>query len=542
MTRTLRMFIGAILLALVFTVGIVCAADGDEMHADLALSKVVSSDGPYKIDDQVTWVVTVRNNGPANATNITVAEDISHLTGLKNFSAMAGLGTYNTTTHIWTIDELRNASSATLTINTSFTAAGNKTNAVTVTALNETDPILNNNYADATAEINVSEIIPPQKPQADLNVSKVVSSTGPYSINDEVRWVVTVRNNGPANATNITVAEDISHLTGLKNFSAVAGLGTYNTTTHIWTIDELRNASFATLTINTSFTTAGNKTNAVTVTALDETDPILNNNHAEVTVRFNTTGAITPHLIPPASPLSAYLVFKPTTLNLKSRGIFTVYVSLMGAGMTPVAGEGKKPHIDYANSSLTCSGSELVRATVSGKGSGTLVAKFHRADLDNITPNNGVTINCSGTLAVNGEVIPVEGSDTIRVIGEKKGLDKILSRLWRLLGVEKDDVEITEEEDGNLTVILSLNPDTIKNYGQSKKLLKNNDNESNRAGADTVAVPDQTRGGKENPSKEKNETNQVRKNNSNDKPGKGSNGSEKQNDQSPGKSNGNKNT
>jgi len=269
---------------------------------------------------------------------------------------------------------------------------------------------------------------------ADLNVSKIVSSTGPYETDDEVTWVITVWNNGPANATNISIAEDSSHLAGLKNSTAVAGLGTYNTTTNIWKIDELKNASYTTLTLKTTFSTAGDKTNKVAITALNETDPILNNNHAEATVRFNASGTITPD-----SHVSANLVIKPTTLNLKSKGVFTVHVFLTGAGLNPAADERKKPRIDYANSSLTCSGAELVRASASGKDGGTLLAKFHRTDLENITSDKGVKINCSGTLAVNGAMIPVDGSDTIRVIGEKKGLDNVLSRLWKFLGIEKDD-------------------------------------------------------------------------------------------------------
>ena len=83
MTRFVRMIIGAILLALIFNIGIVCAVDGNETQADLNVSKVVSSTGPYEIDDEVTWVVTVWNNGPGNATNITITEDISHLAGAE---------------------------------------------------------------------------------------------------------------------------------------------------------------------------------------------------------------------------------------------------------------------------------------------------------------------------------------------------------------------------------------------------------------------------------------------------------------------------
>ena len=57
-------------------------------------------------------------------------------------------------------------------------------------------------------------------------------------------------------------------------------------------------------------------------------------------------------------------------------------------------------------------------------------------------------INCSGTLSVDGESIYVEGSDTIRVIGEKKGLDKIFSDLKKFLRIEKDEGEVNETENG----------------------------------------------------------------------------------------------
>ncbi len=230
MTRIFGMIIGVILLALVFNSGIVCAADGEETHADLNVSKTVTSTGPYEIDDEVTWAITLWNNGPANATSITLKDDISQLQGLKNITAVAGRGTYNTTTNIWNIDELKNASYTTLTLKTTFSTAGDKTNKVTITALNETDPISNNDHAEAVVHINASDIIQPGGQKSDLNISKVVSSTGPYEIDDEVTWVVTVWNNGPGNATNITIAEDISHLAGLKNITAVAGLGKYNTT------------------------------------------------------------------------------------------------------------------------------------------------------------------------------------------------------------------------------------------------------------------------------------------------------------------------
>ncbi len=175
MTRFVRMFIGAILLALIFNIGIVCAADGNETQADLNVSKVVSSTGPYEIDDEVTWVVTVWNNGPGNATNITIADDISLPGRVEKHHRCGRSWQVQYNNKIWNIDELKNASYTTLTLKTTFNTSGNKINKVNITSLNETDPILNNNHAEANAQINASDIITPQRPQADLNVSKVVS-------------------------------------------------------------------------------------------------------------------------------------------------------------------------------------------------------------------------------------------------------------------------------------------------------------------------------------------------------------------------------
>jgi len=558
MTRFFTMCIGAVLLSLVFTVGIACAADEQGLPADLNVTKVITSTGPYDIDESVTWVVTLLNNGPGNATNISVTEDLSGLTGLHDLSAFPSLGDYNTTTNTWNITELQNATSAFLTLTTTFSTAGTKTNNVTIIAHDQADPDVTDNSANATVQIKETEIIPPLGPQTNLIISKTVTSSGPYNLQDNVTWVVTLQNKGPDNATNIIVREDLSGLIGLHNVSATASLGDYNTTTHIWNISELKNASSTTLTLTTNFITPGKKINRVAITSHNETDPHPDDNMANASVQYNTTESISPN-----APVMAKIVIKPTTLNLKSNGVFTVYVTLLGIEGTPAADQRNKPYIDYNNSSLTCGGADFIRASVSDKNGGTLIAKFHRSDLENITSAEGVKINCSGTLVVNGKPITIDGSDTIRVIGEKKGLDKILSGLWKFLGVEKDDVTIIEGEDGNIMVTLSLNPDNFKNPGLAKKILKYEDNESstgtgNKTGrSDEIQKentiknngnskqirennPDNENGRaneiqKENTIKNNGNSKQIRENNPDNKPEKGNNN--KNDDQSDGKSN-----
>ena len=243
--------------------------------------------------------------------------------------------------------------------------------------------------------------------KADLNVTKVVSSTGSYAINDTVTWVVTVWNNGPDDATNVTIQEDISQLSGHGDITVDVSDGAYDSATGNWTIPLLKNATSETLTLVTNFSTAGAKSNKVMVT-LDQTDEDLSDNsdESEVTVFDRLL-------------LSADLKIKPTTLNINSKGVFTVFVTLNTSGSTQEGA--KKPQIDYSTSSLTCSEAELIRvAKVSNKDGGTLIAKFYRQDLQNVTNGTGAMVNCSGTLSVEGQSIYVEGSDTIRVIGEKK--------------------------------------------------------------------------------------------------------------------------
>ena len=371
---------------------------------------------------------------------------------------------------------------------------------------------------------------------ADLNVTKVVSSTGPFRPGDDITWKITLWNTGPGNATNISLAEDISALSGLVTIAGVADQGVYNNTTRIWNVTELKNATFATLTVVTRFSTQGIKKNNIGISHLDQMDPVQRNNHAEAGVLINKTRVVSD------TPISVNLTIRPTTLNLKNRGVFTVFVTLSGGNPLIPYDSFEKSRIDYANSSLTCSGAEMIRASMSDKNGGTLIARFHRQDLENVTSGNGVKINCSGTLSVNGKSYAVEGSDTIRVIGEKKGLDKVLSQLWKFLGVEKDDVVITEGEDGNITVTLSLDPDNFKNEDRVKKMVKIRDSKFDPASMNDTAVSDKTQSGKIIQAKNNGDTQQIKERKADNKPEKSNNGPDKHNDDFPGKSYGKNDT
>ena len=112
--------------------------------ADLVITKVLdpSTPGPFAEGDAVTYLLTVTNNGPAQATNVTATDSYpSELT--LGAAVPSAPTTYAPGTGVWTIGTLNSGASATLqlpgTVNVG--AAGDVvTNSVTAAAADQTDP------------------------------------------------------------------------------------------------------------------------------------------------------------------------------------------------------------------------------------------------------------------------------------------------------------------------------------------------------------------------------------------------------------------
>ena len=97
------------------------------------------------------------------------------------------------------------------------------TNTATITAADQFDPDLGNNTAIATET--------PQ--QADLALAKTVSNPTP-NVGDSITFTITLTNNGPDTATNVTVNDLLP--AGLTFVSGTPSEGTYDPTTGIWTV------------------------------------------------------------------------------------------------------------------------------------------------------------------------------------------------------------------------------------------------------------------------------------------------------------------
>ena len=266
---------------------------------DLSITKTADKTTVNYLQN-VTFTLTAHNNGPNDATGVTVTDKLP--TGLKFVSA-TGSGTYNSTSGVWTIGNLANGATATLSIIAQAIVSNTKlVNTAVInpnTAANENDLNTTNNQANATVTVN---------PASDLGITKTVSNANPKYM-DNVTFTLTVRNNGPDNATGVTVTDKLP--AGLKFLSATGG--TYNATTGVWTIGNLANGATATLNIAAQVIISNGKVTNIAVINETNYDQNNTNNQGNTTV---TVG--------PASDLSITKTASASKINYLGQVTFTL--------------------------------------------------------------------------------------------------------------------------------------------------------------------------------------------------------------------------
>ena len=203
--------------------------------ADLGIIKTVSNSTP-KYGDEITWTITVKNNGPDDAIDVTVNDSLPK--GLVWISDN-GNGTYDHNNGIWTIGTLTNQSSLTLTIRTLVNVTNATITNVAVVDSDTNDPVPENNTDDDTIKV---------RPEADLLLYKFVNIPN-SKYNDEVVWTIYVTNKGPDTAVDAYVYDKLP--AGLIYSKSNATMGSYDEKTNIWTIGNLTKGKSVYLTIFT---------------------------------------------------------------------------------------------------------------------------------------------------------------------------------------------------------------------------------------------------------------------------------------------------
>ena len=119
-------------------------------YVDVSVSKTSNKD-VYIVGEEAIFTIVVKNVG-STATNVTVSDILPN--SLIFVSASATQGTYDSSTNIWSVGNMTNGSSKTLTLTVKTTELGSFDNVVNVTSY-EKDWNLSNNVANKTIEVNV---------------------------------------------------------------------------------------------------------------------------------------------------------------------------------------------------------------------------------------------------------------------------------------------------------------------------------------------------------------------------------------------------
>ena len=127
------------------------AATLNVVSSDLAVAKSVSN-ATSTVGTDVTFTVTVGNNGPSNATGVTVTDVLPN--GYTFVSANPTQGSYSSTTGAWTVGAVSSGAGATLTITATVRASGSYTNTASLSASIPAD----SNAANDSASVVVTPV------------------------------------------------------------------------------------------------------------------------------------------------------------------------------------------------------------------------------------------------------------------------------------------------------------------------------------------------------------------------------------------------
>ncbi|MCL1465141.1 ExeM/NucH family extracellular endonuclease [Argonema galeatum] len=342
---------------------------------DLTVSLSDSPD-PLILGNNLTYTLTVNNNGAANASGVVV--DFTLPTGLNVVSSTETNGftrTGNSGTISFASGAINASSNATLTVQVTPTVSGNLTSGTAVVDPGNT--IAESNESNNTATAVTTTVN--GTPQPDLSVG--TSTPGLLTVNTPFNYILDIQNNGTANASGIeltfTLPANVTY-----NSSNVLGGGfgspTVSGSTLTFTGGSINSSNFAQIEVNVTPTVAGTLGSGTLVA-----DP--NNNITESNEANNTIGTATPTVNPAANT--------PPTISENST---TPFLNLAATGTGYVSGVINDP-TDPAKTlgiDFTVADAETANPTVSIlSSSNTSVVPLANLNLTNTGNNYNLKIN-----------------------------------------------------------------------------------------------------------------------------------------------------
>jgi len=233
--------------------------DYDSIKVGLPILTITNSvnDATPDVGNNVLFTITVSNPSGPDATNVVV--DALLPNGLQYISHSASVGTsYDDVTGLWNIGTLSTGTTVTVNITATVISSGTKTYVSDVSS----DQFAN---SSATATINATA------GEADLRLVHGDPSPSTSAV-DQVVLPITLYNDGPYNATNVEVKDLLP--SGLAYVSYSSTLGSYSSSTGLWSIDDIPSFANATINITARVASSGTSTkNFAEVWNSDQFDP-----------------------------------------------------------------------------------------------------------------------------------------------------------------------------------------------------------------------------------------------------------------------------
>jgi len=221
--------------------------------ADLQLTKVISAGAPAGVataGSNVTYLMTVTNNGPIAASNVVITDSLPANMSLVSCAGSMGSCFNQVNTVTASLGSLQSGAQATVTLvaQIGYSVPGGTliSNSASVTSSNPDSNPANNIGGPATFTVQAA-------PPADLRLTKVISAGAPGGValaGSNVTYLITVVNNGPGVAPNVVVTDSLpANLTFVSCSPSVGNCGFDHLNMFSASFGTLANGAQATLTI-----------------------------------------------------------------------------------------------------------------------------------------------------------------------------------------------------------------------------------------------------------------------------------------------------
>jgi large repetitive protein len=275
------------------------------LSADLSINQT-DSPIPVLAGQNVTFCLTVTNNGPTYAQNVSVDEILP--AGLSLISATPSSGTWNNST--WNIGKLSVSNSETILIvaKVANNITANVRNLAHIYTLTY-DPVSSNNSVSQITSVSSS---------SNLSIT-MTASPDPGVAGQSLTYSIIVSNNGPSDALHVIVNDILPD--GLTLLGTDFATGTW--TSPAWTIDTLKSGSSATLNLEAVIDSdySGMISNTATVSSTT-VDPVLNDNISTEETNVNSL-----------ADLSVAAIFNNDTLIAGELIDYTIKITNNGPGI-----------------------------------------------------------------------------------------------------------------------------------------------------------------------------------------------------------------